>query len=116
MNLNTLIVGQRVGVQRNSFSQGTYVVSKVNKVRVELMRESDGYVRIFSVRTGVEKDNTRYHSACIETIEQTTLREERRVIEKARHAAWTSLAEAVDYKDIDDVEAALAALKLVLTL
>lgn len=51
-------VGQVVGILRtgswNCISEGKYIVTKVNKVRVELARVGDGYARVFSVRTGNE--------------------------------------------------------------
>jgi len=55
------IVGQVVGVLRTgswgTVTQGKYVVTKVNKVRVELQRIGDGHARQFSVKTGNELGN-----------------------------------------------------------
>ena len=51
-------VGQVVGILRtgswSTVAQGKYTVTAVNKVRVELARVGDGYVRKFSVKTGKE--------------------------------------------------------------
>jgi uncharacterized protein (DUF1015 family) len=64
--MSTYIVGQVVGIlcsgSWSTNTQGKFTVTKVNKVRVELARISDGYVRVFSVKTGKElsdfKSNT----------------------------------------------------------
>lgn len=51
-------VGQVVGIFRSmgwgTNAEGKYTVTKVNKVRIELTRAVDGYVRTFSVKTGHE--------------------------------------------------------------
>lgn len=51
-------VGQVVGILHtgswSTTAQGKYTVTAVNKVRVELARVGDGYVRKFSVKTGKE--------------------------------------------------------------
>jgi hypothetical protein len=57
--MSSYTVGQVVGVLRtgswNTSAEGKYTVTKVNKVRVELGRYvGDGYVRVFSIKTGKE--------------------------------------------------------------
>jgi len=51
-------LGQKVGIARTgswtTMLEGMFTVTKVNKVRVELSRVNDGYVRTFSVKTGRE--------------------------------------------------------------
>ena len=62
--------GSKVGVIKhgswgNTSQQGVYTVTKCNGTVCEITRDSDGYVRSFSNRTGIEKNSysDRYNTA-----------------------------------------------------
>ena len=64
-------IGTLVGVVKAGHPQGLYAVTKCNSNVVEIVRQSDGYARTFSNRTGYEKTGgyncLRYYSAIIVT-------------------------------------------------
>jgi hypothetical protein len=97
-------VGETVGVVDHNYrSQGYYVVQKANKMVVELRRKSDGYVRSWSVRTGIEKtsySSNRYNTASIVSAEKlkAVLLHNQKQTEK--HAVWSQMDQAVSNRNI----------------
>ena len=79
---STLAVGQSVAVSRFGsrfiHNEGVYTVAKVNKVKVILARDTDGYVRTFSVKTRKELGALayKYFEAFIESVSDLQAREE----------------------------------------
>lgn len=108
-------VGEVVGVMCSRYRpQGTYKVTKINGNVVELARESDGYVRTFSNRTGLEKSITtvsRYHSASIVTMREHNAVQDRLQKQKDRAALWSELREAVSFKDLKEIKRLTALLE-----
>ena len=119
MQLSTLRVNDEVAVVRhgswNTITQGVYVVAKVDKVKVVLKRKSDGYERIFSVKTGLEKGSSRYHSASIESVERMEARMKAQDKERRIRDAWKTLEAAASQKNFPAAEAALAEIALLNT-
>ena len=115
MNLSTLQVKDEVAIARSAswliVPEGTYVVEKVNKVRVVLHRKTDGYVRAFSVRTGKElaHDSRSFASSntFIETVEEAAARQAIRDKERVIRNAWDELAAATKSKDLIRAGAAI---------
>ena len=74
--MKTYVVGSKVGVIKHGHTmtstQGIYTVTKSNKIRVHLVRDGDGYERIFSVKTGIENSPwcDRYSTPSIVSIEE----------------------------------------------
>ena len=113
--LSALKSGTRVAVAEhgrwNTHSQGFYAVTNANKTRIIIKRESDGYERTFSTRTGLEKGSDRYRSAFIESVEDQQARiDERNHVAKI-NAAWEEVNSAVNNKDSNAVYAALEKVK-----
>ena len=111
-----LNVGDKVTVARyRNFGgvslQGIYDVVKVDKMKVVLRRESDGYERVFSVKTGIEKGSSRYKSAIIESLEDNDEREVQRAQLAKLNESWTNVQNAAGRKNLKDLELAVAALK-----
>lgn len=111
-------VGMTVGVMKwgnygSVHSQGEYEVTKVNKMVVELTRKSDGYKRVWSAKTGVEKDSysTQYRTADIVSVEflHRHLAEEAK--RKELNQKWSALEGAAAKQDLAAAEALLAELK-----
>lgn len=117
-DLSTLKVGERIAIARfgswSTSSQGAYLVKNVNKVRVVVARETDGYERTFSTRTGVEKGSERYHSAFIETIAE--MEERAAADQKSREfiMAWAAVEEAAKKRNSVDLLFAVDNLKKLL--
>ena len=113
--LSELQIGQQVGVAYaggwSVQSQGLYIVKDINKVRIVLVRESDGHQRTFSSRTGIEKGSDRYYSAFIESVavqvERAKVNEHRRAVDKA----WADVEQAAKQKNHAAVTAALEVVK-----
>jgi len=117
-DLSTLKVGDRVAIARFgswlTSSQGAYLVKNVNKVRVVVARETDGYERTFSTRTGVEKGSERYHSAFIETIAEMEARAAADQKTRDFTAAWAAVEKAAGQKDYTALMASVISLETVL--
>jgi hypothetical protein len=115
MNLSTLNVGDRVSVAYNGSwsirSQGIYIVTKINKVRITLQREGDGYERKFSVKTGAEIGSDRYRSAYIESIQDKENREAAALARGKERQAWENAELAATNKDISALRKALRELE-----
>jgi hypothetical protein len=111
----TLVVGQRVSIVANYGSQGVYVVTKANKMKVVLNRETDGYERHWSVKRDVElpangrKWVDRYTR--LETIEEMERRTLAARAETARRNAWLDVEKAACSKNMPALELALEVLK-----
>ena len=115
LNISTLKVGDKVGIYRSGswtiHSEGIYAVKKVNKVRIILGRESDGYEREFSARTGLEKGSERYRSASLETVQEQMDRKLGEQQKRAENAAWEQVETAAKRKDLAALRATVAALE-----
>lgn len=115
LNISTLKVNDRVAIARrgswSTHSEGIYIVKKVNKVRVILVRESDGYVREFSMRTGIEKGCDRYCSPFIETIADKVARDATTKAQRDLDAAWTQVEVAAKQKNLTALRERVAALE-----
>ena len=98
--------GSKVGVIKhgswgNVSQQGVYTVTKCNGAVCEITRDSDGYVRTFSNRTGVEKNSysDRYNTAQLISVDRYEALSDQR-----KHAAkiaglWQDATEAVSRKN-----------------
>lgn len=99
--------GSKVGVIKhgswgNVSQQGVYTVTKCNGTVCEITRDSDGYVRSFSNRTGIEKNSysTRYNTADIISLDRYEALLEKRKAETLRENLWASVAEAANRKNL----------------
>ena len=98
--------GSKVGVIKhgswgNVSQQGVYTVTKCNGTVCEITRDSDGYVRTFSNRTGIEKNSysDRYNTAQLISLDRYEALSDQR-----KHAAkiaglWQDATEAVSRKN-----------------
>lgn len=98
--LTTLNVGDNVSIARNDHSQGIYTVTKINKVRVEVARAHDGYIRKFSMKTGLETGSSLYHSAHIETVANAQQRDARQQAINEYNKKWSNIELCVKNRDI----------------
>ena len=109
---STIKVNDEVSVVRHGSwsarSEGVYVAAKVDKMKVVLKRKTDGYERIFSVKTQQEKGSNRYHTASIETIAEMEKREAAQAKDHAIRCGWKDLELAVSQKNLAAVGEALA--------
>lgn len=100
--------GDKVGVIKTGgyyghvSQQGVYTVTKCNGTVCEITRDSDGYVRSFSNRTGIEKNSysTRYNTADIISLDRYEALLEKRKAETLRENLWASVAEAANRKNL----------------
>lgn len=108
-------VGTLVGVVKEGRPQGLYAVSKCNSNVVEIVRQSDGYARTFSNRTGYEKTNgyhyPRYYSAIIVTREQIDELEVAISKRKELNDAWDALSAYSRARDLSKAIEAVEELK-----
>ena len=99
--------GTKVGVIKTGgyyghvSQQGVYTVTKCNGTVCEITRDSDGYVRSFSNRTGIEKNSysDRYNTAQLISLDRYEALSDQR-----KHAAkiaglWQDATEAVSRKN-----------------
>lgn len=98
--------GSKVGVIKhgswgNTSQQGVYTVTKCNGTVCEITRDSDGYVRSFSNRTGVEKNSysDRYNTAQLISLDryEAITDQQKRAAEIA--GLWQDAGEAVSRKN-----------------
>lgn len=107
--------GEQVGIIRYgtwgdvSF-QGTYIVTKCNMNVVEVKRESDGYVRSFSNRTGAEK-NSGSRSADIISVEKYNAMKAREDARMNVGIKWAEIKELASKKDLDQLKKAIEELE-----
>ena len=103
-----LTVGQAVGIVKPTnyghMSQGFYKVTKVNKVVVEVTRESDGYVRTFSNRTGLEKGYDYYRSAEIVSVEFVDSLVARQKRDAKRNELFDNIRYAASNRNFSDIQ------------
>jgi len=121
LQLNTLTVGQKVAIAHcSSFgtisNQGVYVVSKVNKLKVALTRESDGYERLFSIKRDAEiRDygvETSYDKrSFIETVEEQNARKEALAKKTEISLIWKKASEAVESRNLTELKLLVAELE-----
>jgi len=108
LNLTQLAVGDRVSVAYrfswNTRSQGVYTVVKANKMVIELARESDGYLRKFSVKRGEEMGVNSARSY-IESIADMEQREAQLAAERAVRDTWVAAEKAAQKKDLTALRA-----------
>nr|QMP83789.1 MAG: hypothetical protein [Caudoviricetes sp.] len=109
-------VGQEVGIIRYGSwdhiqNQGIYTVTKSNKQRVHLVRNNDGYERIFSVITGKEKGSGNLRPADIITVNEYNRILERKRKEEEIRATWRAIQSCADKKDLEGLKAAIAVLE-----
>ena len=115
LDYTTLQVGQQIAVARplswSVSSEGIYRVSKVNKMKVEVTRDSDGYMRQFSVKRQCEVGSTdRYRGAFLETVEDQKARHAEESERRNRVAAWSAVESAARGRDEQALELALVQL------
>ena len=94
--------------------QGLYRVTKSNKVRVHLQRESDGYERIFSAQTGIEKGSERYRSAEIISVDRYNRIKEFDELQEKIKAEWNLIQLYAKNKDLGALKEAIVNLESVL--
>jgi len=117
-----LQVGDRVAVGRHGSwrvsSQGVYVVAKVNKLKVVLKREGDGYERTWSVKRNVEvkqyastggkyEDNNTF----IESVEAMEARNAKYQHEAMVNSLWRDAEEAAKRKNMTALKDIVAQLE-----
>ena len=98
--------GSKVGVIKHGSwghvsQQGVYTVTKCNGTVCEITRDSDGHVRTFSNRTGIEKNSysVRHNTAQLISVDRYEALSDQR-----KHAAkiaglWQDASEAVSRKN-----------------
>jgi histidyl-tRNA synthetase len=104
---STIKVGQQVSVQSRGHSEGVYEVTKVNKMRVEVKRISDGYERAFSVKTQIELNRLyrdRYNTARIETVHTKMVREACEAARRIKRELFDKAAEAATRNHLADLK------------
>jgi hypothetical protein len=109
-------IGQEVAVIRHGSwghtdLQGIYKVTKSNKVRVHLERVSDGYERIFSANTGIEKGSTRYRSSEIVSLDRYRQIEKMQEMKNEIRDIWRDIQSFASNKDLDGLKNAIANLE-----
>lgn len=108
-------VGTLVGVVKDGHPQGLYAVTKCNGNVIEIVRQSDGYARTFSNRTGREKmggyNRPRYYSASIVTREQIDELEVAISKGKELNDAWGALSACSRARDLSKAIEAVEELK-----
>ena len=120
LNIATLKVGDQVAVARPgsqmTHSEGIYTVVKVNKVRIVVQRDSDGYERNFSAKSGRElnKSFEAYRCPYLEHVSEQTTRNARLQHERNVKEVWSALEQAAASKNIRKFDEAVAALKKLL--
>ena len=108
-------VGNEVGIIRSGtwggiLEQGIYTVSRSNQARIHLKRKSDGYERIFSAKTGIEKGSNVYRSAEIVSLNEYNKIIKNRMRREEFDAGWTAIKYCVDKKDLLGLHAAVKTL------
>lgn len=115
MDISKLCAGDRVAVARHgSWSvhrEGIYMVVKADKVKIVLERESDGYVRTFSTKTGIERGGIRSRPAFIETVSEYEAREEQLSKERKIRDLWDELELNVLSKNLAAIRDKIAAIE-----
>lgn len=84
-------------------NQGRYTVTEKNKTRIRFNRISDNHERVFSVRTGYERDNGGKYSIAnsfVETLEKYEKRLASQELRNHLNSAWSELEQAVSRKDV----------------
>lgn len=107
--------GSKVGVVKTGgyyghiSQQGIYSVRKCNGTVCEIVRDSDGYVRSFSNRTGIEKNSysDRYNTAQLIPMDRYEAITERRKEKERIDGLWSDAAQAVQRKDAFALETIL---------
>lgn len=104
-----LKVGDKVGVIKhgswgNTSQQGVYTVTKCNGTVCEITRDSDGYIRTFSNRTGCEKRSYGGTDSQYNTAQLISLDRYEALTDQRKHAAkiaglWQDATEAVSRKN-----------------
>ena len=114
---STLAVGQSVAVSRFGrrfiHNEGLYTVAKVNKVKVILARDTDGYVREFSVKTRKELGALayKYLETFIEPVSDFQAREEKYQKERDVKTLWVGAEQAARDKNLDTLKDLVAKLE-----
>jgi len=92
-------VGQVVGILRHGSwgitTQGKYTVTKINTVRIELVRIGDGHIRTFSVKTGKELGICSHNAVIV----SEDLYDKHVAIKSAEDARAKSIADIKAYAD-----------------
>jgi hypothetical protein len=106
LDYSTLKEGQYVAVSRSgswrTMNEGVYRVVKANKLKVVVERQVDGYTREFSVKRRVElnKGESRWNSAFIESVADMEKREAQYAAERDRKQTWADAEQAARDKDL----------------
>lgn len=119
MKVRELEVGQVVGLARmaNGYgpdrSLGICRVTKRNKIRIVLTRESDGYEFSFSARYAYRLlgDGQVDYDTYVESVESQEIREQRLVKRSEIESAWAELERATKRRKMTEVREALAKIK-----
>lgn len=97
--------------------QGLYKVTKCNGNVIEIARESDGYVRTFSNRTGCEKrsygTDSRYNSAQLVTSDRYVTYVTAKDREIVVRTKWTEVENAVSKKNLAALKTLIAELEAI---
>lgn len=116
--------GDIVGIIRHNqwgdvHLQGTFRVTKCNGAVCELERCSDGYVRTFSNRTGIERSRfgtyTKYDTALIVSLDQYQSLERAQAHAAAIRDLWRELSTATAARDLQHCQRLLAELQQLTT-
>ena len=114
-NANDTIGVIKYGRWGNIMLQGLYKISKCNGNVVQITRESDGYTRTFSNRTGCEKHSygtdSRYDSAQLVTVEYYNKLSNVRQREVEIRNTWKEIESAASKKNLADLKALVAKLE-----
>lgn len=112
---DTLSIGDKVSVARFAgygvMSSGVYTVSKTDKMKVVLMRDTDGYKRMFSLKTGRELGRTGLSHSFIESLDVMKAREVLKDRELELNRAWSAIQAAANNRDMVALRAAMAVLE-----
>jgi hypothetical protein len=118
LNPKNLTVGQRVAVSRlgswRAISNGIYVVTSMNKVRVTLTREGDGHEHVVSVRTHAFRNydgKLTDRSHFIETVEAMEARQAQNSREVHIRGLFSKAGVAASERDLATLEALVAELR-----
>ena len=111
LNVNDTVAVARPGSWQ-IHSEGIYRVVKVNKLKVVVERESDGYQRVFSVKRRCEMcAGSHYRAAYLESVDSMLKREAQLQRERDVRAAWADVEQAGRVKSWTALQAAVSKLQ-----
>lgn len=93
------------------FFEGIYKIVKIDKVKIVLEREGDGYQRTFSAKTGIEKGSNSYRTPLIITVDDYTARQESVKKQNIIVSQWDLIKEHANNQKLSDLKAAISELE-----